>query len=64
MILSDMTEDVLVSIFDFLTKKEKWQLVMSNKRINEELKDHMYYAFNLSSSTAYFMHSIFRNKVA
>ena len=58
-----MTEDVLVSIFDFLTKKEKWQLVMSNKTINKELRDHMYYEFNRSLSVAYFTHSHFRKRV-
>jgi hypothetical protein len=60
---SDMTEDVLVSIFDFLTKKEKWQLFMSNKTINKELRDHMYYDFKVKWSNKYYTDHLFRSKV-
>ncbi len=58
-----MTEDVLVSIFDFLPKKEKWQLFMSNKTINKELRDHMYYEFKVKWSNKYYTDHLFRSKV-
>jgi hypothetical protein len=61
--LSDMTEDVLVVIYQYLEKQQTWPFVMSSKRIYEELSKHRHYRLNRAYSFMYYMDISFRMKV-
>lgn len=61
--LLDLPSEIIIAIYEWLNRNEQWQMIMSNKTIQQDLHQHQYFQLNYEMSIMYVFDDDFRNNI-